>query len=161
MTTDDVTPSHRRHLKADPITVGLIALYLAAGCMGPAPRLEKEVGRGTNLWPLLETEYDESGRETDILWPLLAFHNKTSYKYYAFRPLAMVKTDPQDRLVSLDLVYPVFHVGRTGTRREYALRPLFGLWRDPENELIDLDFLFPFGWYRSGPKGRWFRFFPL
>ena len=71
-----------------------IAVVAVAGCMGPPPRYEAEVGRGTHLWPLAEVSYEPDGRETDILWLLLAFDNKETYKFYALRPLFMITTDP-------------------------------------------------------------------
>ncbi len=129
--------------------------------MGPVTRFEDEVGRGAHAWPLYNVEYTRQGRKTDILWPLLAFNNMLGFKYYAFRPFAMVTTDRDDTLKRLDVLYPFFHTGKRGTRDEFAIRPLWGMWRDPENELTDIDFLFPFGYYRSEPGKKWFLFRPV
>jgi hypothetical protein len=144
-------------LRAAPLLLGTIGL----GCMGPAPMHEGEVGRGTNLFPLLEVSYDSKGRETDILWPLLAFHNRIEDKTYAFRPFFILKTDPDAKPLSMDILFPIFHSGRTGTRDEFALRPLFGQWWDSKKDMTDVDFLFPIGWYRREPGKSWFQLRPL
>lgn len=139
----------------------LMTVLSGAGCMGPAPKYENEVGKGAHAWPLLDVSYSEKGRETDILWPLMAFNNLTHSKYYAVRPFCMAKTDPEDRLTSLDMLFPFFHTGKTGTRREFAVRPLLGLWRDPEKDITDVDVLFPFVNYRAEPEKTRFHLRPL
>ncbi|MBN1422257.1 MAG: hypothetical protein JXP34_26015 [Planctomycetes bacterium] len=146
-----------------PLSVRWLALPVLAaiGCMGPAPRHEGEVGRGTNLWPIVEVSYDAEGRETDILWPLFAFDNQVDRKYYAFRPIFMIETDPEGAWRSADFLFPIFHAGTTGTRKEFALRPLFGRWRDPEREMIDVDMLFPIGWWRREPGKTWLHIRPI
>jgi len=131
------------------------------GCMGSAPRHGGEVGRGTNLWPIVEVSYDKDGRETDILWPFFAFDNRIESKYYAFRPFFMIETDPEGKWRSADFLFPIFHTGTTGTRKELALRPLFGSWRDPEREMVDLDILFPIGWWRKEPGKTWLHVRPI
>lgn len=139
----------------------VLALIILSGCMGPAPRLRGEVGLGTHLWPMLEVSYEADGRDTDILWPLLAFNNRADHKYYALRPLFMIRTDPEDSVTHMDLLFPIFHTGLTGTRRELAMRPLLGMWRDAEKDMVDLDFLFPIGYWRSEPEKTWFHLRPF